>query len=39
MIFGILEAHNGSIWLGEFDGVRCYDENVITDFKNKENQK
>ena len=39
MIFGILEANNGSIWFGTLDGVRRYDGNTITDFKGKEVQK
>lgn len=33
MFFGILEAHDGSIWFGEFDGVHRYDGKTITDFK------
>lgn len=32
MIFGILEANNGSIWFGALDGVHRYDGNTITDF-------
>ncbi|WP_259016516.1 ligand-binding sensor domain-containing protein [Emticicia fluvialis] len=35
MIFGILEAHDGSIWFGALDGVRRFDGKVITHFKNK----
>lgn len=35
MIFGILEAHDGSIWFGAFDGVHRYDGKTITDFKSK----
>jgi ligand-binding sensor domain-containing protein len=33
MIFGILEANDGSIWYGTFKGVYRYDGNTITDFK------
>jgi len=33
MIFGILEATDGSIWFGALDGVYRYDGNTITDFK------
>ena len=37
-LFGILEASDGSIWFGSFDGVYRYDSkqavgNTITDFK------
>ena len=32
MLFGILEANDGSIWFGA-DGVYRYDGNTITDFK------
>lgn len=32
MIFGILEAFDGSIWYGTLDGVSRYDGNTITDF-------
>ena len=39
MIFGILEAFDGSIWFGTFDGVHRYDGKTITDFKDKEVQK
>ncbi len=39
MIFGILEAHNGSIWFGAFDGVYRYDGNSVTSFKGKGSQK
>jgi ligand-binding sensor domain-containing protein len=35
MIFGILEANDGSIWLGTLDGVRRYDGNTFDDFKSK----
>jgi ligand-binding sensor domain-containing protein len=38
MIFGILEANDGSIWFGAF-GVYRYDGKTITDFKSKEGQK
>jgi ligand-binding sensor domain-containing protein len=38
MIFGILEAYDGSIWFGALDGVHRYDGNTITDFKGKEIQ-
>jgi ligand-binding sensor domain-containing protein len=33
MIFGILEANDGSIWFGTLIGVNRYDGNTITDFK------
>ena len=39
MIFGILEAFDGSIWFGTFDGVHRYDGKTITDFKDKQVQK
>ena len=39
MLFGILEANDGSIWFGALDGAYRYDGNTITDFKDKENQK
>lgn len=35
MLFGILEAQDGSIWFGALDGVHRYDGNIITDFKSK----
>ena len=35
-LFRILEANDGSIWFGAFDGVYRYDGNTITDFKSKE---
>ena len=35
MIFGILESDDGNIWLGTLNGVRLYDGNTITDFKNE----
>jgi ligand-binding sensor domain-containing protein len=34
MIFGILEAKDGSIWFGSMNGVYRYDGKNITDFKN-----
>ena len=34
MLFGILEANDGSIWFGT-DGVYQYNGNTITDFKSK----
>lgn len=39
MIFGILEARDGSIWFGALDGVYRYDGNTIKNFKGKEDQK
>jgi ligand-binding sensor domain-containing protein len=36
MFFGILEANDGSIWFGSFDGVYRYDGKTVTDFKSKE---
>jgi ligand-binding sensor domain-containing protein len=38
MIFGILEAHDGSIWFGTLRGAYRYDGNTITDFKGKRGQ-
>jgi hypothetical protein len=38
-LFGILEANDGSIWFGAFDGVHRYDGNAITNFKDKGSQK
>jgi ligand-binding sensor domain-containing protein len=38
MIFGILEANDGSIWFGAF-GVYRYNGNTITDFKGKGGRK
>lgn len=35
MIFGILEANNGSIWFGTLNGVYRYDGNSITSFSGK----
>ena len=39
MIFGILEAYDGSIWFGTLDGVYRFNGIIITDFKSKEDQK
>ena len=39
MIFGILEATDGSIWFGSLDGVYRYDGKTITDFKSAAGQK
>lgn len=39
MIFGILEAHDGSIWFGGLKGVYRYDGKTITDFQTRERQK
>jgi ligand-binding sensor domain-containing protein len=36
---GLLEANDGSIWFGTYDGVYRYNGNTITDFKSKEGQK
>ncbi len=33
MIFGVIEAFDGSIWFGSTDGVYRYNGNTITDFK------
>jgi ligand-binding sensor domain-containing protein len=35
MIFGILEANDGSIWYGTLQGVYRYNGNAIIDFKAK----
>lgn len=35
MMFGILEANDGSIWFGTLNGVSRYDGNNITNFKDK----
>jgi ligand-binding sensor domain-containing protein len=35
---GLLEANDGSIWFGSFNGVYRYDGKTITDFKSKEGQ-
>lgn len=35
MIFGILEALDGSIWFGSIHGVHRYDGKTITDFNSK----
>jgi ligand-binding sensor domain-containing protein len=37
--FGILEAFDGSIWVGSGSGVYRYDGKTITDFKSKDDQK
>jgi ligand-binding sensor domain-containing protein len=39
IFFGILEANDGSIWVGSGDGVYRYDGKTITDFKSKEIRK
>ena len=39
MIFGILEAYDGSIWFGTMKGVYRYDGNTITDSEGKVVQK
>jgi streptogramin lyase len=36
---GIMEANDGSIWFGSFNGVYRYDGKTITHFKSKEGQK
>jgi ligand-binding sensor domain-containing protein len=36
---GILEANDGSIWFGAFDGVHRYDGNTIMDFRKAAGQK
>jgi len=38
-LFGILEANDGSIWFGAFDGVYRYDGKTITDFKSAAGKK
>lgn len=38
-LFGILEASDGSIWFGAFDGVYRCNGNSIKDFKNKHSSK
>jgi ligand-binding sensor domain-containing protein len=35
MLFGILEANDGSIWFGTSEGAYRYDGNTITDAKGK----
>ena len=35
MIFGILEAQDGTIWFGATDGVYRYNGNAITDYQGK----
>ncbi len=37
--FGILEAFDGSIWIGSGSGVYRYDGKTFTNFKSKESQK
>lgn len=39
MLFGILEAFDGSIWFGALDGVHRYDGSAITSFKGEKGQK
>jgi ligand-binding sensor domain-containing protein len=39
LVFGILEANDGSIWFGTTEGVYRYDGATLTDFKGKEGQK
>jgi ligand-binding sensor domain-containing protein len=39
MIFGILEAIDGTIWFGAFDGVHRYNGSNITSFNSKAAQK
>jgi ligand-binding sensor domain-containing protein len=40
MIFGILEAHDGSIWFGTMvDGVCRYDGKAVSYFKRKDAEK
>lgn len=39
MLFGVLEASDGSIWFGALDGVYRYDGNTITSFIGKKDQK
>lgn len=39
MVFGIVEAIDGSVWFGTLNGVQRYDGNSITDFKPKETPK
>ena len=38
MVFGILEATDGSIWFGAADGIYRYDGKTITDFRSKEDR-
>lgn len=37
-LFVILEANDGSIWFGAFDGVYRYNGKTVTNFKSKESQ-
>lgn len=39
ILFGILEAKDGSIWFGSINGVYRYDGKTITDFKVKGSQR
>jgi len=39
MIFGVLEANDGSIWFGTPNGVNRYDGFTFNNFKGKESQK
>lgn len=39
MIFGILEADDGSVWFGTLEGVYRYDGKTITSFSDKQGQK
>lgn len=39
MVFGIVEASDGSIWFGTMNGVHRYNGNIITDFNRKKTQK
>jgi ligand-binding sensor domain-containing protein len=36
---GLLEANDGSIWVGAGNGIYRYNGRTITDFKSKESQK
>ncbi|MDX2247184.1 MAG: two-component regulator propeller domain-containing protein [Bacteroidia bacterium] len=38
-LLGLLEANDGSIWFGFYQGVYRYDGKTITDFKGKEGRK
>ncbi|WP_257669957.1 ligand-binding sensor domain-containing protein [Parapedobacter tibetensis] len=38
-LLGLLEANDGSIWVGSMNGVYRYDGKTISDFKSKEGQK
>jgi ligand-binding sensor domain-containing protein len=39
MIFGISEDDKGGIWFGAVNGVYRYNENAITSFNGKQDQK